>query len=306
MEITLEKIELVKDRTGVSYKEAKEALEKANGSVIDAIVAIEEKVDLSGGDKTSNTVDETIKKIKEFVKKGNISRITIKKEDETILNIPLNVGIIGMVAFPWGMIVSAIAAFGFKCKIELITDEGKTIDISQKAEGVVSTIKEKGSVVVDEVVSKGTEAFNEVKEKAPETWSEVKDKGSEAFSSFKDVASEKYKDILNKKDDVEDVFDDLFDEEEPIEEEDVEIDVDIDLDPSTEEGIKEASEKIQSEFEEVDNAFNSDSQFEEAIQKIFQQENEHLEDVKPVEEVKEATDEEIREGTKKFRLFHRN
>ena len=31
MEITLEKIELVKDRTGVSYKEAKAALEAANG-----------------------------------------------------------------------------------------------------------------------------------------------------------------------------------------------------------------------------------------------------------------------------------
>ena len=30
MEITLEKIELVKDRTGVSYKEAKEALEKVD------------------------------------------------------------------------------------------------------------------------------------------------------------------------------------------------------------------------------------------------------------------------------------
>ena len=29
MEITLEKIELVKDRTGVTYKEAKDALEKA-------------------------------------------------------------------------------------------------------------------------------------------------------------------------------------------------------------------------------------------------------------------------------------
>ena len=45
MEITLEKIELVRDRTGVSYKEAKEALEAANGSVVDAIVAIEETVD---------------------------------------------------------------------------------------------------------------------------------------------------------------------------------------------------------------------------------------------------------------------
>ena len=42
MEITLEKIELVKDRTGVSYKEAKDALEAADGSVVDAIINIEE------------------------------------------------------------------------------------------------------------------------------------------------------------------------------------------------------------------------------------------------------------------------
>ena len=39
MEITLEKIELVKDRTGVSYKEAKEALEKSEGSVVDARIS---------------------------------------------------------------------------------------------------------------------------------------------------------------------------------------------------------------------------------------------------------------------------
>ena len=45
MEITLEKIELVKDRTGVSYAEAKEALEAADGSVVDAIISIEETID---------------------------------------------------------------------------------------------------------------------------------------------------------------------------------------------------------------------------------------------------------------------
>ena len=45
MEITLEKIELVKDRTGVSYREAKEALEEANGSVVDDIINIEESMD---------------------------------------------------------------------------------------------------------------------------------------------------------------------------------------------------------------------------------------------------------------------
>lgn len=46
MEITLEKIELVKDRTGVSYAEAKAALEKAGGSVVDAIIMIEEEIDI--------------------------------------------------------------------------------------------------------------------------------------------------------------------------------------------------------------------------------------------------------------------
>ena len=39
MEITLEKIELVKDRTGVTYAEAKQALEETDGSVVDAIIA---------------------------------------------------------------------------------------------------------------------------------------------------------------------------------------------------------------------------------------------------------------------------
>ena len=42
MEITLEKIELVKDRTGSTYAEAKAALEAADGSVVDAIIALEE------------------------------------------------------------------------------------------------------------------------------------------------------------------------------------------------------------------------------------------------------------------------
>ena len=52
MEITLEKIELVKDRTGVSYKEAKAALEAADGSVVDAIINIEEDIDTSASTVT--------------------------------------------------------------------------------------------------------------------------------------------------------------------------------------------------------------------------------------------------------------
>ena len=58
MEITLEKIELVKDRTGVSYKEAKEALEKVDGSVVDAIILIEEGFESDQDDGGNNRSKE--------------------------------------------------------------------------------------------------------------------------------------------------------------------------------------------------------------------------------------------------------
>ena len=215
MEITLEKIELVKDRTGVSYKEAKEALEAADGSVVDAIIAIEETVDVKKSNKAGEVANETMEKIKELVRKGNISKISVKKDDETIVNIPVNVGIVGTIVAPWGVIAAAIAAFGFKCKIELTTDDGKVIDISQKAEAAASEVKERGSVVFDEVVAKGTDVVNDVKEKAPGVFDDVVKTGTETDNNIKDAAVEKFEEFKKKGDevldDVEDAFDDLMD-----------------------------------------------------------------------------------------------
>ena len=181
MEITLEKIELVKDRTGVSYKEAKEALEAAEGSVVDAIIAIEDTVDISKSGKTSEFAAETMDKIKEMVKKGNISKISVKKGDEAIVNIPVNVGVVGALVAPWGVIAAAIATVGFKCTVELTTTDGKVIDITRRAEEFAGDVKEKGSVVIDEVVEKSTGVYNSVKEAAQDKYYEFKAK-KDAFA----------------------------------------------------------------------------------------------------------------------------
>ena len=209
MEITLEKIELVKDRTGVSYKEAKEALEAADGSVVDAIIAIEETIDVKKSSKANDIANDTIEKIKELVKKGNISKISVKKDDEVIVNIPLNVGIVGTLVAPWGVIAAAIAAFGFKCKIELTTTDGNVINVSQRAGEFASSVAEKGSVVIDEVVAKGNDFVNDVKEKAPDAFNEVKAKGTETYNNIKDAATGKYNEIKSKKNDASGIIDDL-------------------------------------------------------------------------------------------------
>lgn len=198
-EITLEKIELVKDRTGISYKEAKEALEAANGSVVDAIVAIEDSIDLGGEEKKdrSGAANDAIEKIKELVRKGNVSKIAIKRNGETVVNIPVNVGIIGTVIFPWAAVASVIAAFGTKCEIELVKDDGEVIDLSGKANETFDTVKSKGEVLFGEAADKTKDIYSNVVEKggeyvdkAGEFFDYAKDKGEGIINFAKDKASD--------------------------------------------------------------------------------------------------------------------
>lgn len=204
MEITLEKIELVKDRTGVSYKEAKDALEAADGSVVDAIIAIEETIDDNGGKKVNEAANEVAGKIKEMVKKGNISKISIKKGEEMILNVPVNAGLVGTLLAPWGVIAGIIAAFGFKCKIELTKDDGTVIDISQRAEAIGKEVVEKGSVVVDDVVAKGSSVVGDAIEKGTAAYNNVKDAAAGKISELKARKEDLSDDLAEKADELAD------------------------------------------------------------------------------------------------------
>ena len=240
MEITLEKIELVKDRTGVSYKEAKEALEAVDGSVVDAIIAIEETVNLKTGNKATEFADDTVAKIKELVKKGNITKVAVKKDDETLVNIPLNVGLVGALVAPWGVIAATIAAFGFKCQIELTKDDGTVIDLSEKAEVIANDVKEKGSVVVDEVVAKGSAVYEDLKANAPDKMVELKEKGANAYNTIVDKATGTWNDIKDKKnEDAEFEIEFIFDEAE-------------DFFDAAEEKVEEILQKAEEKVEEVE------------------------------------------------------
>ena len=191
MEITLEKIELVKDRTGVTYKEAKDALEAADGNVVDAIIAIEETIDVKGTKKIGAQGEELVAKMKDVVKKGNVSRILVKKEDEVLINIPLNVGLLGTVVAPWGMIAGVVAAFGFKCRIEFVKNDGSVVDLTDKAVGYYEEAKEKG-----------TEFYADLKEKAPGYYEDVKEKAGEAFEKAKAAAEDVKEKLKNEVDDL--------------------------------------------------------------------------------------------------------
>lgn len=194
MEINLEKIELVKDRTGCTYAEAKEALEKAEGSVVDAIIQVEETMNkdydrVDGGSLKDSPI---FAKMKEIVDKGNVSRILISKDERTIVNFPLTAGVIGAVLVPWGAILGIVAALGTQCDIDFVDDKGEVVDINGKVIGIYD--KAKGIVMkgVDEAkgaFSGAGRSTDDVAEKINKTADAAADKIDDIKEAFEKGAS---------------------------------------------------------------------------------------------------------------------
>jgi hypothetical protein len=163
MDINLEKIELVKDRTGATYAEAKEALEKADGSVVDAIIDIEDKLNEEFGtvDGPSLKDSPVFARMKEIVEKWNVTRIIVRKDDKIIVNFPVTAGVIGAVLVPWGAIIGIIAALGTQCAIEFVDEEGKVIDLNGKAVGLYGQAKDAAMDAAKKGVDKAQSALAE-------------------------------------------------------------------------------------------------------------------------------------------------
>lgn len=143
MSIDLEKVDAVIDRTGVSYKDAKQALEKNNENVLDAIVYLEEK-GTGIGAFTKNVEgkgEKLLEKLKEILKEGNVNKITVKKDGEVIANIPINVGAIGFLATPLWATVGITAAILTKHTIEITKEDGEVIDLKQASEETIDKAK---------------------------------------------------------------------------------------------------------------------------------------------------------------------
>lgn len=247
MEITLEKIELVKDRTGVTYAEAKAALEENDGSVVDAIIAIEETI--NSGEKSrgfGKKGEALFARIKEIVKKGNVSKIQVKKDGEIVLNVPVNAGLVGVVIAPIAAVVAVVAAFGFKCTIEIIKDDGTIIDVSDAVTDAMGTVAEKSSSVARDVKEQSAVIYQKGKDKAGEAINKIKKAGEdiediidETEEEIEKMRSEDVNTSAEKEDDHAEADDDTSDKDEP-EEADGEK---ADDDDSTEDQDEEKDEK---------------------------------------------------------------
>ncbi|MDP4144882.1 MAG: DUF4342 domain-containing protein [Bacillota bacterium] len=93
MSVRLEDIDALKQRANVSYEDARDALEKFNGDIVEALVYLEKekKIKSETKEKTEHSFIITIKRI---IKKAHKIKFTIKKDDKVILSLPITIIII--------------------------------------------------------------------------------------------------------------------------------------------------------------------------------------------------------------------
>lgn len=168
-DITLEKIDQVLERVpSASYKEAKEALVVTDGNIVDAIIYLEQnkkstKVKTKAKEKMENALGKDAEEIKcqlkEMLKKSNVIRIVVEKDNKTIMNIPLTVGVVGLALGPLVTLVGLSAAVIGKFNIKVENEEDKTVvDLGELNE-------EKLNILKNMLTSTAKEVTDVVKEK---------------------------------------------------------------------------------------------------------------------------------------------
>jgi hypothetical protein len=182
-EITLEKIDIIRERTGVSYTDAKEALEASQGNVVDALIYIEQNKK-STMDSIYTTKDEFLEWLKDLVNKGNINRIRIKKDEKIIVDIPVNAGIaatLTALVYPPLIAIGILTAVFTKVTIEITKNDG-TVEIVNRI--IKTSVKDTMKDVKEKVV----DAATTVKEKFIHKDNERKEENTYQYTvKFEDI-----------------------------------------------------------------------------------------------------------------------
>jgi hypothetical protein len=76
--------------------------------------------------------EQLLSKVKELLHEGNVRRIIIKQEGRTIMEFPLTIGVVGVVAAPVLVAIGAVSALIAQCSIEVVRSETPTANVTEE------------------------------------------------------------------------------------------------------------------------------------------------------------------------------
>lgn len=112
----LEKIDQIRRRIPVSYEEARAALHKASGNLVEALILLEKE-------KKNNVGKLFIGKIQKLWETGSRRRVRVRKGDRVLMEVPATAGVLGVVFAPYLTLMGTVIALASRCRIEVGKNE---------------------------------------------------------------------------------------------------------------------------------------------------------------------------------------
>jgi polynucleotide 5'-kinase involved in rRNA processing len=150
MSNNLDSVDIIRKRTNASYGEAKEALEMHNNDVVEAIIYLEKqnKVKAEASKNSHSNLGTTVKKL---LKKGNETKFIIKKQDNVVVNLPVNVVVLTTAIVAPLTITGILVALFTNHKIAFEKSDGSPMEINNTLDKVSTAVTTAGSKAIEAI-----------------------------------------------------------------------------------------------------------------------------------------------------------
>ena len=153
-----EKVDALRERANVGYEEAKSALERSNGDVLEAMILLEREGKTgNSGSESFNTgcASETKcrkgdgksfgEKLKALIHKSTVNYLVIDRKDERILRVPVLAAVLMFIILTPITITALVVSLFLDCKYSFEgQDEMKTAnEVCIKAGNLAEQVKDK-------------------------------------------------------------------------------------------------------------------------------------------------------------------
>ncbi len=169
-----EKVDKLRERANVSYEEAKEALERANGDILDAMILLEREGKTRKEGSESYVTDRSTEsryyescpaddpkkarkervrqtgrtfgeKLKSLFQKSLVNYLVVDRKGETLLKLPILAVVVIILVAWYAAIVAIVVSLFCECRYRFVgEDDLKAVnDVCEKVEDLASQVKDK-------------------------------------------------------------------------------------------------------------------------------------------------------------------
>jgi|GEM_PF-6939937 len=122
---TLEDVESLRGKTGISYEEAVGLLEKYDGDITRALIELEKRGELGERGIRINVNSNAVDLLHKLWRKGSETRLIVERDGERLVNLSVLFMVLALILGWRLIIVAALLALALGCRVRLCSPEEK-------------------------------------------------------------------------------------------------------------------------------------------------------------------------------------